>query len=103
MTAGARGVGLRVEAMRRHFLLRLLHRHRPVAHVVAQLIGREIFLGQPRARFETNDVDAGLREGEHRDPARGAEANDDDVCVFESSGHGVLLLPVPGSRLPVPG
>ena len=71
--------------MRRHFLLRLLHRHRPVAHVVADLVGREVALGEPRAGFEADDVDARLRERQHGDAAGGAEADDDDVGVFEPS------------------
>ena len=90
MAAGARGVGLGVGAMRRHFLLRLLHRLRPVAHVVANLIGREVAARQPRAGLEADHVDAGLRERQHRDAAGGAEADHDDVGGLELSGHGLL-------------
>src|SRR5688500_6858986 len=87
MAAGARGVGFLVGALGRHFVLRLLHRHRPVAHVVAQFVGREVAAGEPGAGFEANDLDARLRKRQHRDAARRAEANDDDVGGFESGSH----------------
>ena len=67
---------------RRDFVLRLLHRHRPVADVVAELVGREVALGQPGAGLEADHVDAGLRERQHGDAAGGAETDDDDVGVL---------------------
>ena len=52
---------------------------RPVADVVAQLVGREVAASEPRAGFEADHLEARLRERQHRHAAGGAEADDDDV------------------------
>ena len=62
-------------------MVRFLHRLRPASEVVAQLVGREVALGEPGARLETDHVEAGLRQRQSGDAAGGAEADDDDVGV----------------------
>ena len=76
------------DPLRRNLVLRLLHRLRPVADVVAQLVGREVVLRQPRARFKGNHLEAGLRDGQRGDASSGAQADDDDFGVFKPGRHG---------------
>ena len=73
--------------MRRHFPVRLLHRLRPRAVVVSQLVRREILRGEPRAGLEADHLESRLRERQRRHAARGAHADDDDVGRFQVSGH----------------
>ncbi len=100
VAAGARGRRGRVDAMGRHLLLRLLHRLRPVADVVADFIRREVALGEPRARLEADHIEARQRQRQHRHAAGRAQADDDDVGVLQPSGHDALrvLRPSPCSR-----
>jgi len=73
--------------MHRDLPVRLLHGVGPAAHVVAQLVGREIGWVQPAARLETDDVEPRLREGQHGDAAHRAEPDDDDVGPVQLNGH----------------
>ena len=84
----------RVGPVRRNLAIGLLHRLRPAAEVVAQLVGREVRRRQPRARFESDDVEPGLCERQRRHAAGGAEPHDDDVGAAKLSGH----APACGSR-----
>ena len=84
----------------RRFQVGLLHRHRPAAHVVADLVGREVAPREPRARFEPDHVDAGARQRQRGDAADGAHPDDDDVGFREPSRHGGLRADwLPARRL----
>ena len=69
--------------MRGDFVLRFLHRLRPGAEVVSDLVGREVFRRQPRARFEADNLDACLGKRQDSDAAGGAHPDHDDIGLLE--------------------
>ena len=77
--------------MSRHFAVRLLHRLRPCAVVVPELVGRKIFRGEPCTGFESNHLEARPRERKRGHAAGGTHADDDDVGGFQISGHRLPL------------
>ena len=69
--------------------VRLLRRLRPAPEVVPDLVGREVGRRMPAARLESHDIEAGARQREGRNAARGAKTDDDDVRWPLPSRHGV--------------
>src|SRR5438876_9406631 len=80
--------------MGRNLLVRLLHRLRPGAVIVSQLVWSEVSGREPRARLETDHLEPRLREGERRHAADCAEADDDDIGLLQINGHGSSLPPI---------
>ncbi len=68
-----------IRPVRGNFLICFLRGLRPAAKIIAQLIGREVALGEPRARFEADHFEPGLGQWQSRRATRGAEADDYDV------------------------
>ena len=79
--------------MCRHFVIGLLHRLRPAADVVSQLVWSEIRGSEPGPGLETDHVESGSRERESGHAAHSAEADDDDVGFLQTRRHGASLPP----------
>src|SRR5439155_23925926 len=80
----------------RDLLVRFLHRLRPAAIVVSQFVRRKITPRQPRARFEPDHLEPGLRERQRGDPSNCTKTDDDDVGVFQPGRHTPTPLPCAG-------
>ena len=78
----------------------LLHRLRPPAEVVAQLVWREVVHPEPRTGLEADDVEPRLRERQRGDTTRGAETDDDHVSGLEVNGHRASSSRTSRSRTP---
>ena len=78
---------LGIGPMRGYLGVGLLHRLRPAAKIIAQLVRRKIARGQPVARFETYDIQPRACERQHRRATDGAQTHDHDIRALEISGH----------------
>src|SRR5262245_46907890 len=76
--------------MRRDLAVHLLHHLRPAAIVVPELVRRKIARGQPAARLEGDDLEAGPDEGKDRHSARGADADHGNVRLLQVRGDCTL-------------
>ena len=85
--AAARRRRRRRRADSRCFAVGLVHRHRPIAEVVAELVGGEVATREPGSRLEPDDLDPRLRQRQHGDASRHPEADHDDIGVFQPSRH----------------
>ena len=73
--------------MGRHLAIRLLSRLRPAAEVVAQFVRSEVARSEPRACLDPDHLEPGLRKRERSDATDRPEADDDDIGLFQVSGH----------------
>ena len=87
VAGGPRRRRRRVDPVRRHLAIALLHRHRPVAHVVADLVGCEVLAGEPGAGLEAYHAQASLGQRQHGDAAGGAEPDHHHIRSRQISRH----------------